>query len=190
MALGLKAGMVEIVDHDPKWEENAVNTIKRLRSILGSAAIDIQHIGSTAIRHIKAKPVIDIAVLVRNFEEVLALTPALEKGGFIFRGWEGNEDRQPVFQCGEYIPEKKDMRLLTHYIHIVKAGSRQWDNYINFRDYMNEHPAVASEYETLKMRLEKKYKNDYSGYHKGKQDYISAIIKAANRWAGSNRFLG
>lgn len=64
MALGLKAGMVEIVDHDPKWEENAVNTIKRLRSILGSAAIDIQHIGSTAIRHIKAKPVIDIAVLV------------------------------------------------------------------------------------------------------------------------------
>ena len=94
-------------DHDPKWEENAVNTIKRLRSILGSAAIDIQHIGSTAIRHIKAKPVIDIAVLVRNLSEVLALTPALEKGGFIFRGWEERRTGNPSFNAASIYQKKK-----------------------------------------------------------------------------------
>jgi GrpB-like predicted nucleotidyltransferase (UPF0157 family) len=187
MVLGLKRGMVELVDHNPEWEVNAVDTIKRLWEILGSTAIDIQHVGSTAIRHIKAKPVIDIAVLVRSFEEVLALSPALEKEGFVFRGWEGEEERQPVFQCGEYIPEEKDMRLLTHYIHIVMAGSRQWDNYINLRDYMNAFPAVASEYEALKLRLAEENKDNYHSYHRGKQDYITEMIKAADRWDGLGR---
>jgi GrpB-like predicted nucleotidyltransferase (UPF0157 family) len=114
MVLGLAHGVVELADHDPEWEVNAADTIKRLWDILGSTANDIQHVGSSAIRHIKAKPVIDIAVSVRSFEEVLKLSPALEKEGFIFRGWEGNEERQPVFQCGEYIPDEKDMRFLTH----------------------------------------------------------------------------
>lgn len=181
MILGLKSGMVELAEHNPEWEVNAADTIKCLWDILGSKAIDIQHVGSTAIRHIKAKPVIDIVVLVHRFEEILALTPALEKEGYIFRGWEGKEERQPVFQCGEYIPEDKDMRLLTHYIHIVK-DSQQWENYINLRDFMNAFPAVAFEYETLKLRLAKEYKNNYSNYHHGKQEYIKEIIKVANHW--------
>ena len=101
MALGLKRDMVELADHDPEWERNAADTIKRLWDILGSTAKDVQHVGSTSIRHIKAKPVIDIAVLVWSFEDVLALSPVLEENGFIFRGWEGNDVKQPVFQCGE-----------------------------------------------------------------------------------------
>lgn len=81
MILGLKCGVAELADHDPEWEINAADTIKRLWDILGSAAKDIQHVGSSAIRHIKAKPVIDIAVSVWSFEEVLTLSPALEKEG-------------------------------------------------------------------------------------------------------------
>ena len=117
MILGLKSGDVELVDHDPEWEVNAADTIKQLWDIFGLMAKDIQHVGSTAILHIKAKPVIDIAVAVWSFEEALALSPILEEKGFIFRGWEGKDERQPVFQCGEYIPEEKDMRLLTQYIY-------------------------------------------------------------------------
>ena len=67
MVLGLKRGVAELADHDPEWEVNAANTIKRLWDILGSTAKDIQHVGSSAIRHIKAKPVIDIAVSVWSF---------------------------------------------------------------------------------------------------------------------------
>jgi GrpB-like predicted nucleotidyltransferase (UPF0157 family) len=189
MILGLKRGLAELADHDPEWETNAVDTIKRLRNILGSTVKDIQHVGSSAIRHIKAKPVIDIAVSTYDFEEVLALSPALEKDGFIFRGWEGKEDRQPVFQYGEYIPEEKDMNLLTHYIHIVMADNQQWHNYINFRDYMNEFPTVASEYEALKIRLAEEFSIDYSSYHQGKQNYISEMIKTANNWDVAGRNL-
>jgi GrpB-like predicted nucleotidyltransferase (UPF0157 family) len=185
MRLGLKRGVAELVGHDPEWDVNAADTIKRLWDILGSAAKEIQHVGSTAIRNIKAKPVIDIAVSVFNFDKILTLSPALEKEGFIFRGWEGKEEKQPVFQCGEYIPEEKDMRVLTHYIHVVLADSRQWYNYINLRDYMNAFPAIAHEYEALKLQLAHENKNDYQKYHQGKQNYIADMITAANCWANS-----
>jgi GrpB-like predicted nucleotidyltransferase (UPF0157 family) len=189
MVLGLKCGVVELFDHDPEWEVNAENTMKRLWDILGPTAKDIQHVGSSAIRHIKAKPVIDIAVLVCSFDDILAQIPALEKEGFIFRGWEGSEERQPVFQCGEYIPEENNMRLLTHYIHIVKAGSQQWDNYINFRDYMNAFPAATREYEALKLRLAQENRNAYHSYLNGKQGYIAEIIKTANLWNDLGRIV-
>ncbi|HHU61292.1 MAG: GrpB family protein [Bacillota bacterium] len=184
MILGLRCGVVELAHHDLEWEVNAADTIKRLKDILGPIAKDIQHIGSTAIRHIRAKPVIDIAVAVWDFDEVLALSPSLDKEGFIFRGWEGSVEKQPIFQCGEYIPEEKNMRLLTHYIHIVLADSLQWYNYINFRDYLNAFPTVAFEYERLKLQLAQENKNDYHSYLKGKQKYIIEIIEAANQWSG------
>ena len=183
MAIGLKRGEVALYDHEIEWELNATKTIDKLKEIFGDVAVDIQHIGSTSIVHIKAKPIIDITVAVRDFDDVLALSPILENEGFFFRGWEGKE-RQPVFQCGEYVSGEKDMRLLTHYIHIIKADSQQWHNYINFRDYMNACPTAANKYEALKLSLAKENKDngDLHNYHMGKQDYISEMIQIARLW--------
>jgi len=189
MVLGLKSGTVELFGHDPEWGANAADTIKKLRDIFGPVVKDIQHVGSTSIRHIKAKPVIDIAVSAWNFEDVLALTPVLEENGFIFRGWEGEEDRQPRFQCGKYNAENDAMHTLTHYIHIVMANSQNWHNYINFRDYMNAFPSAAFKYEALKLRLAKEIKDDgnYLNYHPGKQSYVKEMIETANLWDRSGR---
>lgn len=73
MPLGLKRGTVQLEPHDKQWDEIAIQTIKTLKTILGDDAIDIQHIGSTAIPVIKAKPIIDIVVGVTNFERVMLL---------------------------------------------------------------------------------------------------------------------
>ncbi|MFT3950406.1 MAG: GrpB family protein [Oscillospiraceae bacterium] len=183
MMLGIKRKNIMLAEHDPGWENSAAQTIKQLRCILGLTAKDIQHVGSTAIKGIKAKPVIDIAVEVNDFDEVLNFTPEMEKEGFFFRGFEGKE-RQPVFQCGEYIQGEDDMRLLTHYIHIVKADSTQWHSYINFRDYMNACPSAASEYEALKLQLASESGSDGSlhSYHMGKQDYVAGMIEVAHLW--------
>ena len=71
MPLGLKRGTVQLEPHDKQWDEIAIQTIKTLKSILGDDAIDIQHIGSTAIPVIKAKPIIDIVVGVTDFERIM-----------------------------------------------------------------------------------------------------------------------
>lgn len=71
MSLGLKRGTVQLEPHDKQWDEVAIQTIKILKSILGADAIDIQHIGSTAIPAIKVKPIIDIVIGVTDFYKVM-----------------------------------------------------------------------------------------------------------------------
>ena len=120
MIIGLKRGVVELVDHQPEWEVLAVETIQRLWHVFGSAAKDIQHVGSTAIMHIKAKPIIDIAVEVDDFGAVEMLAPALEAEGFLRRGWD--DDTQMLFAVGDY---SKPDGLVTHFIHVVKTNSAE-----------------------------------------------------------------
>ena len=84
MSLGLKRGTVQLEPHDKQWDEAAIQTIKILKSILGDDAIDIQHIGSTAIPAIKAKPIIDIAVGVTDFEKIMSYNEQLQKEGISF----------------------------------------------------------------------------------------------------------
>jgi len=129
--LGLKRGEVALADHDPEWERVAAQTIEQLWSVFGAAARDIRHVGSTAIVNIKAKPIIDIAVAVDNFAEVEELTPVLESKGFLGRHWD--KDEQMLFAVGDY---SKPDGVVTHFIHVVKSDSTDWNNYINFRNYL------------------------------------------------------
>ena len=126
MKLGLRRGTVAVQPHDPEWEVTAQQTIAQLREILGDAAVDIQHIGSTSIKNICAKPIIDIVVGVRDFRDILGLNGVLEDNGFIFRGHDVPD--QYLYVCGD-----EDSR--THHIHTVIYDSEAWNNYINMRDY-------------------------------------------------------
>ena len=84
MSLGLKRGIVQLEPHDKQWDEVAIQTIKILKSILGDDAIDIQHIGSTAIPAIKAKPIIDIVVGVTDFDKVMLHNEQLRQVGKLY----------------------------------------------------------------------------------------------------------
>ena len=177
--LGLKRGVVELCDHDKAWEQNAAQTIEKLKTVFGNAATDIQHVGSTSIINIKAKPIIDIAVAVNNFDEVMKLVPALEQSGFIHH--RHNVAGDMFFVCGN-----ENTYIRTHHIHVVKSGSKKWRNYINFRNYLNSKPDVAKEYEALKLRLMSEYKTDRSAYTDDKVDFITYILRKAQMWS----FLG
>ena len=173
--LGLKRGTVKLVPYQPQWKSSAEDTIALLNSILGKTAQDIQHVGSTAVAPIQAKPIIDIAVGVCDLEEILPYTARLRQHGMIFRGQDVNE--QLLFVMGDF---EKDTR--THHIHIVKWKSAAWNHYINFRDYLNAFPKKAQIYDNWKQKLASTYPNDRENYTKGKQELIQALIKEANDW--------
>ena len=169
--IGLKRGTVQLCEHENQWEIEAKNTICRLKKILGNVANDIQHVGSTAIPSIKAKPIIDIAVAVDDFNDVLALEKELTDKGFYYRP-QVDLGEQLLFASGSLYDGTGDLQ--THFIHVVRSGSMDWINYINFRDYLNQNPAVAKEYESLKVSLALQAPID-SGrekYLKGKHDFI------------------
>ncbi len=176
--IGLKRGTVCLYDHQKEWEIEAQNTIIRLKNILGNVIRDIQHVGSTAIKNIKAKPIIDIAIAVDSFDDVLKFEQQLKSEGFYYRP-NSNLGEQLLFAAGSLYDGTGDIQ--THFIHIVKSGSMDWINYINFRDYLNQNPNIAKEYEHLKVSLAENapIDNGRERYLNGKHDFIVYTLRKA-----------
>ena len=172
MTLGLNRGCVELVSHQEEWHTLAQVTITLIAKLLDDVAVNIEHVGSTAIRGISAKPIIDIAVGVKKLENILPCVEKLEENGIVFRGEDVNN--QYLFVIGNF---ENDTR--THHIHVVEHNSDAWKNYINFRDYLNDQPAQAKEYEELKQELAQLYPEDRVAYTKGKQKFIDEILALA-----------
>ena len=175
MCIGMKRGTVYLEPHQTEWERAAEETIRTLKRILGSTAVDIQHIGSTSVKTISAKPIIDIAVAVNYFDDILSMREELRQNGIIYRFEES--PKQLLFVMGDF---ENDTR--SHHIHVVLFGSDEWNNYINFRDYLNTHIASAKEYEAVKFRLAGQYPDDRIAYTDGKQEVIDKLLAEALVW--------
>ena len=173
--IGLKRGTVKLIPHQMIWEKEAEKTTILLKSILKDVAVDIQHVGSTAVRTISAKPIIDIAVGLEDINNIKPYMESLQKNEIVFRG----EDvrGQLLFVMGDF---ENDIR--THHIHIVKWDSVDWNNYINFRDYLNASPEYAKQYDDLKKKLAVSFYDNRASYTAGKQTLISRLLKKAYLW--------
>ena len=176
--IGLKRGTVKLCEHEKEWETEAQHTISRLKAILGDVIRDIQHVGSTSIPAIKAKPIIDIAVAVDCFDDILAFEKELQDAGFYYRP-KSELGEQLLFASGSYYDGTGNLQ--THFIHVVHTNSMDWIHYINFRDYLNSHPSAAKAYEALKVALARQAPIDRGRekYTEGKRDFITDILRNA-----------
>ena len=178
--IGLERGTVKLCEHEKEWEIEARNTIFRLKQILGDVIKDIQHVGSTSIISIKAKPIIDIAVAVDDFDDIIIFEKELKDNGFYYRpNAQASIKNQLLFACGSYYEGTGEMQ--THFIHVVRTNSIDWINYINFRDYLNNTPSAAKEYEELKVSLTLQAPVDKGRqkYLQGKHDFIVRTLRKA-----------
>ena len=175
MSIGMKREAVYLEEHQIEWEVDAEVSIRELKRLFGNIAVDVQHIGSTSIKTIPAKPIIDIAVAVNDYDAVLQKNDILEKEHIVFRFDERPE--QLLFVKGDF---ERDTR--THHIHVVLYCSKEWNDYINFRDYLNTHKNAAQRYADLKMELSRKYPNDRAAYTEGKSKLISELLSDAAKW--------
>lgn len=178
--IGLERGTVKLCEHEKEWEIEARNTIFRLKQILGDVIKDIQHVGSTSIISIKAKPIIDIAVAVDDFDDIIIFEKELKDNRFYYRpNAQASIKNQLLFACGSYYEGTGEMQ--THFIHVVRTNSIDWINYINFRDYLNNTPSAAKEYEELKVSLALQAPVDKGRqkYLQGKHDFIVRTLRKA-----------
>lgn len=172
--LGLKRGEAKLFPHEKQWETEAAKIIEKLRLVLSSAAHGIEHIGSTSIETIAAKPIIDIAAETDDFESIAALKTELENNGFYLR--DCRHENQILLACGSYYDGTGDKQ--TCFVHVVKTGSKEWNDYINFRNYLRKNPKLAKEYEALKLKLVAK-DNDRNIYTEGKARLVAYILRKA-----------
>ena len=173
MSTGLHRQTVRVEPHDPEWESCAAETLNTLRRILGTTAAAVQHVGSTAIKGIYAKPIIDIVIGATGFDALFEYNEELEKNGFIFRGQD---------HPGQYLYVCFEGDLVTHHVHAVIYGSDEWNGYIDLRDYLNCHKPEAEAYSELKKSLASQYPSDRKTYTALKSDFISEILKKAAAW--------
>ena len=173
--LGLKRGTVILVPHDPQWEQQARQIMELLWQVLGPAAEDIQHVGSTCVKCICAKPIVDIAVGMRDPDRVADFKQALADRGVVFRGRDRDEDGGWLFVMGDFA---RDTR--TCHVHVVAYEGKAWHNYIAFRDYLNQCERAAREYEQLKIALAEQFPNDRESYTRGKGELIARLLERAS----------
>jgi len=157
---------VEVVSYNPNWKEMYKEESGKVKNILSDIIIDIHHIGSTAITGIKAKPVIDILVEVKDIEGVDQYNHKMKELGYEVMGEYGIPKRR-FFRKGG------DKR--THHIHIFQVGNEEIERHIKFKEYLIAHPDKAREYSRLKEELANKYTYDVDNYTNRKSDFIQEI---------------
>ena len=190
---------IRIEKYNPKWIKEFKKLKNELSFLLKFLNPKIEHIGSTSIQFLSAKPIIDIAIGVnKNSELDLTINPMI-KNKFIYyevynkvmakrRFFVGLKNKnnfrkfKGIYSNNEEIPHKAIQNFKMCHIHIWKFGTTEWKRHIAFRDYLKEHSKIKKEYEILKLRLSEKNWIDGNEYNMGKNDFIKKIESEAILW--------
>ena len=165
---------IRIVPYDADWPRAFAERAMPIRASLAEVAVRIDHIGSTAVPGLSAKPIIDIQISVADLDPLDDYRVPLVGLGYRFRA--GNAERTK-----RYFREPAGERR-TH-IHVRRAGSFSEQFALLFRDYLRAHPAAASEYGALKLRLAELHRDDRRAYTDAKVAFTWEVIRSADGWA-------
>lgn len=164
--LGLPKGKVFIVPWTTEWETEFLIEKKKIQDVINKHIVDIHHIWSTAVKNLSAKPIIDIAIEVKNFQDGEKCVNALKELGYSYKGTSVLPDRH-YFNKGE--PR-------THQIHMYQSGNKYLLDQQSFRDYLRENETTRNQYEELKQKLSTQSQGNKHRYSEDKTEFIKSIL--------------
>lgn len=170
---------VKIVDYDAAWPLRAAEEMQRIREGLGSTVVRLEHVGSTSVRGLAAKPIIDLQLSVASIEPHETYVPALAKLGYLFTPDPDSPDYH-AFALPHTRPR-------THHLHVCETGSEHERRHIAVRDYLRSHPGEAKRYGDLKRAVVAEHPRDRLAYIAGKDAYVAALERRALAWARGER---
>lgn len=160
-----------VTKYNEQWDDEFRSEAELIKAILGENCVAIHHIGSTAVKGLSAKPIIDIMPVVRDLTLVDSLAKDFEKIGYEYMGEFGIVGRR-------YLRKGGDER--THQIHIFSEKSQdEIERHTAVRDYLRTHKEKRDEYSKLKIMLAEKYPYDIDGYCDGKDVFMKQLEIAA-----------
>jgi GrpB-like predicted nucleotidyltransferase (UPF0157 family) len=162
---GLESNVVRLVDHSSLWADLYQEEEKRITAAIGHLIIDLQHIGSTSIPGIKAKPILDMLAGVAQLKKAVLCKAPLEAIGYEYLALAGIAND---YVFGKGLPR-------THYLHVVEYAGSNWTNHLRFRDRLRSDPELAQTYEKLKEELSRKFSDSHAKYHDAKSKFIDRV---------------
>ena len=171
--IGLQRGTVQVNMYQADWHDLFEQERRVLHQNLGPLVLDIQHVGSTAVPGLDAKPIIDIAVAIASVAVIPQCRAPLCDLGYLDRGDMGRD--------GGYLFVKEsapDVR--THHLHLVAIDDLQWGNYLRFRNVLRADATLRITYAILKKALQEKFSHDRKAYTAAKHTFIRDILQQQN----------
>ncbi len=170
-SIGLRQGYVRLVPYDPGWRALFEDEKARICASLEEPSLDVQHVGSTAVPGIDAKPIIDMAIGVDDPQGAeAAIRAALESIGWELR-------HEAILTGNRLFFVKGQPR--THHLHVVERDSDVWTDMLLFRNFLLEHPDVAAKYCSFKKELAEKFATNREAYTRGKGPFIESALAVA-----------
>ncbi len=170
--LGCERHLVRLVPYQTAWAELFQQEAERLRAALGDHLVRAEHVGSTAIPGLDAKPILDIAVAVQSMADESLFEGALAPLGYVHKS---DNDMPGRLYFVKRLPDDRS----THHLNITELGTECWVEHVVFRDYLLAHPEAKAEYLRLKRELARRHPADRRAYGEGKETFIRRILALA-----------
>lgn len=169
----------EILSYNPGWVLEFEKIRDDIAQAFGDKALSIEHIGSTSVVGMSAKPLIDVLVIIEKYEPFVN-----EKESMVKMGYEWGENYIEPDSLLFYKTINGDQKNVN--IHVCVNGSPKAVQFITTRDYLRAHPDRASEYSDLKLKLKQQYPNDYPAYRAGKESFLQETERLTKEWLSKN----
>ena len=167
---------VVIVPYDEQWPRHFESERIRLQSLLSGINFRIEHVGSTAVPGLGAKPIIDIMLGVDNRSQIEKRIPTFEKIGYLYV-----PEIETMMPEDRFFYRQDTSGLVSHHLHSVELSSNFWRDHLLFRDYLRTHPEVAEQYFQLKRKLAEQFRDDRAAYTESKSEFIAAVLAEAHK---------
>jgi GrpB-like predicted nucleotidyltransferase (UPF0157 family) len=165
---------VRIVDYDPAWPAEAARELARIGAVLGELAVRLEHVGSTSVPGLAAKPIVDLQVSVAVLAPCAPYVTPLEGLGYLF---------VPFPDSPEYhFFGKPQERPRTHHLHVCTVGSQEELRHLAVRDYLCADRGEAERYEAVKRESARRHPEDRDAYMDGKDAYVKELERRALDW--------
>lgn len=166
---------IVVVDYDPKWKRKYETEAAKIKKMLKDILVSIDHIGSTSVEGLAAKPIIDILPVVTEIEKVDAYNAKFEELGYECMGEFGIPGRRYFRKGGE--------EHRTYQIHVFGQKSvHDIERHLAVRDYLRTHKEASDAYGELKKKLALQFPNDIDGYCDGKDEFVKNLERKALEW--------
>ena len=167
----MKTSRVTVLPYDKAWK-SAFEAIKaEVEAALGELAVAVEHVGSTAVEGMSAKPCIDMDVVIADYGVFSEVAARLATIGYVHEGNLGIEGR-------EAFDYKDKPHLYKHHLYVCPRDSRELHRHVVFRDYLRAHPEAAAKYSAVKEEAARLYPHDIDGYMAYKAGVIAELYRA------------
>lgn len=172
MIIAEKTKVIEVVPYNPEWKAEFNRLKEQLLSYVGDLIISIEHVGSTSIEGLVAKPIIDLDLVMDSYDVLPQIIERLQQHGYEHQGNLGIEGRE-AFQ------RLQEDGFMKYHLYVCPKDGKGYLEHIAFRDYLRSNTAARQAYAEVKQRLAEQHRYDIDAYCEGKTTFVSSILSKA-----------